>query len=583
MKRGGDEEGVLLRLRTQLLASVRRTPSIVVGAMLFVSVVLFFVWRVQRGVDLSDEAFYVSIPMRFALGDRPFLDDRSTMQGSGILLTPLVFAYHLVVRSNAGLVLFMRCAYLAYLVGIGLAIARAVRGWISRGGALACGAITCFFAPYCISQFSYNTMGGGLALLAAVCSLRVCRAATAKEGARYAALAGFAAAGSALSYPTLALVFPVHLTTLLVFGRAHLGARRVALWFVIGAAILGAYVGAFLVRSGFGSLQLTNQFIHAWGPTLTNTVANVIDTVNLFKTNWFSSLAIAALITAVATRIKPFVLVLAIAVPFLAMPTTHGDYRVSVRFFSCCALFAPFFGALVHDKKNAFRLLAIVWGPMVLTAFLVGYSSGNVGTATGVGGFGAMIAGCVLACRACEEAAGSFRFLAAPFGLVAPVALLYVLTSRALAPESVYNDDPIDAMTVRIRTGPFRGLWTTEAHRTLVEQMHSDIVQVTEANPKTFVLFYPEMHAAYLSANARPAVPEPWMSGVPGRSEIDAHVFRERLYEVGVVAIRDCVGMRDWFNCKPVYHLPNDALGAAVEEAFKEDFVHGDYAVLKRR
>ena len=97
------------------------------------------------------------------------------------------------------------------------------------------------------------------------------------------------------------------------------------------------------------------------------------------------------------------------------------------------------------------------------------------------------------------------------------------------------------------------------------------------------MLFFPDLHVGYLSANARPAVPELWLSGVPGRSEIDARVFRERLSDVGLVLVRSCLGGKDWFTCHPTFDKPNDALDAAVRESFDLSFVHADYAVWKRK
>src|SRR5699024_1334995 len=111
--------------------ALRRSPSIALGGLVFALALLLWAWRIQRSVDLSDEAIYIAIPMRFVLGDQPFLDDRSSFQGTGIMTTPLVFLYHRLVPSNEGVVLFMRVAFLAFLTGIGVAIMRAVRGWIS--------------------------------------------------------------------------------------------------------------------------------------------------------------------------------------------------------------------------------------------------------------------------------------------------------------------------------------------------------------------------------------------------------------------------------------------------------------------
>ena len=52
---------------------------------------LFLSWhRLYYGVDFTDEAFYVALPLRFALGDIPLKDEQSLAQFAGVLVLPLV-------------------------------------------------------------------------------------------------------------------------------------------------------------------------------------------------------------------------------------------------------------------------------------------------------------------------------------------------------------------------------------------------------------------------------------------------------------------------------------------------------------
>jgi len=564
----------------QRISDLRRTPSVLLGGLVFVLALVLWGWRIQRGVDLSDESIYLAIPMRFVLGDQPFLDDRSSFQGTGIMTMPLVALYHFVVRSNEGVVLFMRIMFFTFLAAIAVAIIRAVRGWISLGSAIACGTIALFFVPYYIPQFSYNTVGGALTLLAAFESLRVSRSTTAREATRHTILCGLAAAGAGLAYPPLGALFPVHLATLLWFGRAHLGATRVGLRYVGGAAILGLYTAVFVVRAGLGALKLTYEFQHASGPSMTNDGAAVLAGINGLKADWFTALAIALALTVLATRLRPLVFVLAVAVPFLATPS-RTDVTHSIVFWSCCALFAPLFAFLVSDRKTAFRVMMTVWVPGMLTGLVASFSSGNGAWAFGLGGFTCLMAGCVLACRACEEALGAFRPLASGASMIAPLALLYVLVGRVFAPASVYRDHAPLTLDALVRTGPFRGLRTTPARRDFVEIMHRDVVDLSRG--KRFVLFMPDMNAAYLSANARPAIPEMWVMNVPGRSPIQVGIFNERLPEIGAVIIRSCPGANDWSNCTPSLIEPRDPLHAAVNDNFVESFRRYDYTVMRRR
>ncbi len=561
-----------------VLSDPRRHTGVVVALVAFAASLALWGWRIQRGIDLTDESLYVALPIRFALGDRPFLDDRNSYQGAGILTTPLVFVYRLVVGDSAGVVLFLRASFLLSLAAIGVAVARASRGWIAPGSAIGCGALVCFYVPYYIPQFSYNTVGGGLTMLAAFEALRVARSTTVTEAARHATFCGLAAAGSGLAYPPLVVLFPIHLATLLLLGRARIGALGVAVRYVAGAAILGVYVSLFLLRSGLGSLKLTLQFIQAWGPTLTNTAKAVLANIDGLKSDWFTSMTLALALTIIAMRIRPAVFLLALAVPFLAA-TNVADVTHSIRFWTCCALVAPLFGLLVKDRRGAFLVLAFVWAPGMIAGFITGYSSGNGATACGLGGFTSMIAGCVLACRACEESLGSLRPVSAGASVIAPLALLYVLSGRVLAPGSMYRDHPTSELIARVRVGPFRGLLTTAARRDFVELVHHDVVAQTASGG--FVLCIPDMNYAYLSATARPAIPEIWLTNTPGRSAIDIDILRDRLPDITTVFVRSCAGTGDWSLCRP--KILEDGFHDAVNASFVEEFRRSDYAVLKRR
>ena len=564
------------------LAELRQDPSAVLGLLVFAYVSGFWIWRVQKGVDLSDESFYLSIPMRFALGDRPFLDERSSTQGSGLLELPFVALYHLFVRNNDGLMLFMRLLYLSFLTAIGVGVASSVRGWISRGSALACGALVCFYVPYCIYQMSYNTLGGGLAMLAGITVLRLSQSngMTSQAAGRYAVFAGVCVAASTLAYPTLMPLAAVHAVTILLFCRRPLGWRALV-YYAAGGGLVCLYVCLFLVRSGFGSLKLTIDFVRAWGPTLTGELSNVPTTIERFKNDWFQSFLVAGVLTLVARRFKLAVFLLAVYVPILALPSSREDTGGSMRYFTCLALFAPLFAVLVEDKRRAFQVLAIVWAPGVVTGMLNGISSGNGGIASGLGGFAGVLAGVILACRACEEAVGRWRGVLGWTSIVAPLAILSSFVKLASYSSAVYRDAPLDKLTEKVRTGPFRGLRTTAEHRRLVEQLHTDIVQHSAGS--RFGLFMPDMPAAYLSANVRGAVAELWLGHIAKRNEINAGIFQERRAEVGVVAIRACTA--DFWRCRaPDPATQKDhALYRAVSETHAVVLKRDDYAILKPR
>ena len=84
-------------------------------------------WRLFRGADLVDEAFSVLVPWRWALGDRPFVDEQNLSQSAGLITYPFVKLYALIGGNDpTGLVLYERHLYL------GLGCSRGVRGAVAR-------------------------------------------------------------------------------------------------------------------------------------------------------------------------------------------------------------------------------------------------------------------------------------------------------------------------------------------------------------------------------------------------------------------------------------------------------------------
>ncbi len=566
---------------------VRREPTFFFGVLIASGLALFAIWRVRFGLDLTDESLYVAMPLRFALGDKPFLDERSSIQGGSLLETPLVFVYHLITRDNRGLMLFCRFAYLAYLGAIGWTITRAVRGWISNGAALACASLVFFFGPYGIYNFSYNTLGAGLSMLAAFTSLRLARGGahmelSHKTAGRLVMFAGAAACGSALSYPTLAVVVPIHFLGILVFGHRHLGVVRTALRFVAGGALLGVYVGIFVLRSGPSSLRLTLDFIRAWGSNMTGTLDGALAVMGTFKPDLWIALVILSAAVLVARRLRLFAIVIAALLPTLLAPPVNQDIRATMRFFVCLAVAAPLMALAVKDRKETLRLMLTVWVPMTCVGLVTGVSSGNGGVAAGLGGFTGMIVLAILAARASEESLSRLPF-AAPFvGLVAPIVLIHALVKLVTMPGTVYCDEPIEQLTARVRTGPFAGIRTTPEKRDYIERMTADITKHVGAGK--YVLAFPDLPGGYLIANRRAAIPEIWPGAIPKRQEIDAAIFRERASEVSLVIARSCAGPDHYRFCVPFRpseaHLP---LQMAVQETHKQIFVGTDYALLVPR
>lgn len=79
--------------------------------LVLVGAALSFIWRLQHGVNLSDEALHVSLPLRFALGIRPFIDELSSVQTYGLVTWPLASFYLAWSDSTDAIVAFFRIVF----------------------------------------------------------------------------------------------------------------------------------------------------------------------------------------------------------------------------------------------------------------------------------------------------------------------------------------------------------------------------------------------------------------------------------------------------------------------------------------
>src|SRR5207253_156921 len=87
--------------------------------------VLVGMWfRVHYGVDFTDEAFYLVMPLRFVLGDRPFVDELNVAQTAGVVAWPFVGTFYKLTGGTAGIVLAARVMLLAIQSGVGLVVYR---------------------------------------------------------------------------------------------------------------------------------------------------------------------------------------------------------------------------------------------------------------------------------------------------------------------------------------------------------------------------------------------------------------------------------------------------------------------------
>ncbi len=217
---------------------------------LFAGGIILSIWKCFYGFGGNDEAFYLTVPHRFLMGDAPFRDEWHLSQMSGLLLMPFVWLYTTITGSTEGIILAARFAYIVFHSAVSLAIYIRIRryGYIS----LFASVLYLIFTPFNIMALSYNTMGLDFVTLTGV----VMGTAGYKKKLPII-LSGLAFAAAVLCSPYLLAAYLLYFICMIVHQlirnkninfvlKSKLFAPRTFGFFTLGAAILAAVFFIFV-------------------------------------------------------------------------------------------------------------------------------------------------------------------------------------------------------------------------------------------------------------------------------------------------------------------------------------------------
>lgn len=477
-------------------------------------VVLAAFWRIQRGVDFTDEGFYVALPARFTLGDRPFADEMNVAQNAGILVWPFVAVYHAIAGFN-GIVYFVRVLLVIFLMSIGITSFSLARTRLPQGAAILVGAACIPFMPYGLPGLSYNTLGAGLLALGSFVIARATLDALEKRPVFYRDAffwAGLAHGASAFAYPSLFI--PVIVAAFGLFLAAPTRWHSL-LRYVGGGVTFGLIITPLLARAGAAHVRDCVTYLNAADRgafnafTLESVESMWARFVLLHPDMWKTALAIAVVVI-VIQRWPFWGSLLVPGIAFIArepMPAAGG-----IHFLASFGLYAPIVALGLRDRAAAWRILATIWLPSCFAGLMLGLSSGNGVVAVGIGLYPAAMATGLLVAMLINEA--SFRWMFAsirPIVQLAPVTFVYVLTQYIVSDEAaVYRDGKMSDLTVRLRQGPYRGLLTVQKRREWYEAFVADVNRHADpATKRTF--FYYDFPAGYLFTDKRPLAAATWI------------------------------------------------------------------------
>ncbi len=217
------------------LSEAEKRSSLLTACAAFVAaaVVGALSYRIGLGFDPQDEGFAVVVPWRWALGDRPFVDEMNLMQTAGFLTYPFVKAYVGVTGGSEGLVLYLRQLYVLWVGIVTGLVFFGLKGLVRWQYGAAIAAVYITFVVLGASQLSSASLAAGFLTIGVALGVRVVLGGDEMgRGRRLTALAAGAAHGlAAVAAPTLLVLPPLYAVAMaLAVGRVVPRRLAGALW-----------------------------------------------------------------------------------------------------------------------------------------------------------------------------------------------------------------------------------------------------------------------------------------------------------------------------------------------------------------
>jgi hypothetical protein len=485
------------------------------------------VHRLRFSSDLSDEAFSIALPYRFALGDRPFIDEVSTAQTAGILLLPFVWLFVKLTGGSAGIVLFVRFVHLFIKAIAAMAVHSAVRGWMSAPSALAVSLVPFAFVPHSIPNVGYNMLGMTLLVIGGFTSASGIAIVEPKTRSNRLALAGFAYGLATFAYPPLAPAAII--ATVMVVACCPVDRLKAGLAFVVGGILSLVILLPMLVPAGMKGIVDSFHFGSELVPRPPSKLDAIVHELWQGAPNLLMGSAAALVFVGIVRRrwltniVVPVVVVVTIFWFHDDAPTARG----AMRLVSYTALVAPALLFAVRDHDRALRGGLLIVVPSLVAGLATAFASSN-GTDNGAIGFEpASVLFAALAVVALERA-----YAERLWTLIPPVVLTMTLVLRSY--QFVYRDAPMELLTTQVKSGPFRGIRTTAQHAAVFADLEAIMQKYDRPGGRLLVVY--ESPGCYLFSKMRPSSNTVWPLSYFGQAELLAY-WKQHVTGKGIVVM----------------------------------------------
>ena len=560
---------------------------------------LVLTWlRLFRGMDLRDESFYVLVPWRWALGDKPFLQEQNLAGIPGFVMYPFAKLFAVIRDYDVtGYVLYMRHVYLLMMIGVAVAVFLLLRRLVRwELGALAA-TVYVTYIFWATPQLSYNTIALAFLTLGAALGAWVVLFG---KGRRFALASGVAFGVAVAVYPSLLFIIPFY-AVFLAFAQGRRATAMVAqgafvhppdpegpptgpsAWRALSAWVLGGalvLVPLGVVMLNFGPRNILRSWqLTMSGARLLGQLGGSSKALNVAQSlwrwiTWRPDLIVAALVAYLVFLRWPRVgRALLAALPVVLWLAAQRGLLWASGYVQVYAFMAPFLYVFIprERRETGAKLLIWIWAPAMIAGAMTAYTSAAGYVSSAVGLAPALIASGLFLAWALEAvgrptvpapgfSAPSLRPREGDAGLPSagsrsagvPWLALAVLT--AIVGVTVMfqfqfqqRDVSYRELTSRFDSGPWWGIKVTPERRRLLDSYAADLHEQALPDDKLLVMW--EGSGYYLYWNGEIAANSYWSgpdreTGQLSQATI-SYYRRHRIVPTLVVNLIPTAGMSD--------------------------------------
>lgn len=504
-------------------------------------------WKIVYGFGGNGEAFYLTVPQRFIMGDAPIKDEWHLSQLSGFLMMPFVWLFTTVTGSTEGIILTARTVYIIFHAAVSVVVYYRLRkyGYISVFASV----LFFIFTPFNIMAMSYNTMGLDFLTLSGVIM-----GTTGYKKKAPLILSGIFFAASVLCCPYLAAVYIIY-GICVVIGRTVKNCRfnlllksdlfspKTFLFFSIGVFVLAAVFLVFsLARVSIAEIfeylpYLLGDPEHpqsAFTTKIAMYISSIYGYLNYFKIALIAYVLMLAVMIIDKNRMqhRSVYLIVSTAISVFSLILFYPDLTTKTYNAIMFPMIFIGFTSYILCKNKPKNLFASLFVVGILYSIAISFSSNQYFYVISMAVSASNIASYIFLAQLIREMKATqdnIEYAAylkkSSFVFVALLILLQGgLQIASKAQHCFWESSAPNGLNYQISNGPAKGIYTSLENYNTYETIYNDI-QYYNYKPKGKILFLTSKTWCYLAAEFPYGTLSAWISG-----ENPSSIERLKLY-----------------------------------------------------